>query len=129
MPKKADAALRSEIEILKRASEKHGVAEHRARQKVLALQEAAKRAQLSTQEIEELVVEVEGELPALKSQRATKEGAYAKIKEEGDRVRKEREREEEKERRKIDLMRGELTGLGNKMDRLNGKRERLEGGA
>ncbi|KAF8189808.1 hypothetical protein K438DRAFT_2018783 [Mycena galopus ATCC 62051] len=125
---KADAALRSEIEILKRASEKHSVAEHRARQKVLALQEAAKRAQMSTREMEELVVEVEAELPALRRQRAEKEGAYSKIKEDADRVRKEREREEERERRRVELMKGELTGLTNKMERVNGKKDKLEAG-
>ncbi|KAJ7152588.1 hypothetical protein C8R43DRAFT_1235612 [Mycena crocata] len=125
---KADAALRSEMEILKRASEKHTVAEHRARQKVLALQEAAKRAQMSTREMEELVLEVEAELPALKSQRAEKEVVYLKIKEDADRVRKEREREAERERRKLDIMKGELTGLSNKMERLNGKKEKLETG-
>ncbi|KAJ6631065.1 hypothetical protein B0H10DRAFT_1980682 [Mycena sp. CBHHK59/15] len=102
---KADAALRSEIEILKRASEKHTAAEHRARQKVLALQEAAKRAQISTREMEELVQNVETELPSLRQQRAEKEGAYLKIKEDADR---------------------ELTGLNNKMERLAGKREKLE---
>ncbi|KAK7046630.1 hypothetical protein R3P38DRAFT_2874827 [Favolaschia claudopus] len=123
---KADAALRSEIEILKRASEKHTVAEHRARQKVLALQEAAKRAQISTHEMEELVVEVEAELPSLRECRAEKEDAYGKVKAEADRARKEREREEEKERRKLDHMKGELTGLNNKMERLTGKREKLE---
>ncbi|KAF7349312.1 hypothetical protein MSAN_01720700 [Mycena sanguinolenta] len=123
---KADAALRSEIEILKRASEKHSVAEHRARQKVLALQEAAKRAQISTREMEELVVEVEAELPALRRQREEKENAYSKIKEDADRVRKEKEREEEKERRKLDLMKGELTGLTNKVERVNGKKDKLE---
>ncbi|KAJ7432897.1 hypothetical protein B0H11DRAFT_1889592 [Mycena galericulata] len=125
---KADAALRSEIEILKRASEKHNAAEHRARQKVLALQEAAKRAQISTREMEEMVLEVEAELPALKIQRAEKEDAYLKIKDDADRVRNDREREEEKERRKLDLLKGELTGLSNKMERLNGKKEKLETG-
>ncbi|KAJ6571686.1 hypothetical protein B0H19DRAFT_1255632 [Mycena capillaripes] len=125
---KADAALRSEIEILKRASEKHTVAEHRARQKVLALQEAAKRAQMSTREMESLVLEVEAELPVLRIQRTEKEDAYSKIKEEADRARKEKEREADKERRKLDLMKGELTGLSNKMDKLNGKKDKLETG-
>nr|GAT51150.1 predicted protein [Mycena chlorophos] len=123
---KADAALRSEIEILKRASEKHAVAEHRARQKVLALQEAAKRAQLSTREIEEMVLEVEAELPALIKERAVREQVYSRVKDEADRARKDREREEDKERRKLESMKNELTGLGNKMEKLTGKREKLE---
>ncbi|KAF7289873.1 hypothetical protein MIND_01361700 [Mycena indigotica] len=123
---KADAALRSEIEILKRASEKHAVAEHRARQKVLALQEAAKRAQTSTKDIEGMVVEVEAELPALLKERSGREKAYARVKEEADRARREREREEDKERRKVEAMKNELNGLGNKMEKLTGKREKLE---
>ncbi|KAJ7207188.1 hypothetical protein GGX14DRAFT_456510 [Mycena pura] len=123
---KADAALRSEIEILKRASEKHAVSEHRARQKVLALQEAVKRAQISTREMDEMVLEVEAELPALLVQRADKEEAYSNIKQDADQARKEKDREAEKERRKLDIMKSELAGLNNKMDRLNGKREKLE---
>lgn len=125
---KADAALRSEIEILKRASEKHTAAEHRARQKVLALQEAVKRAQTATREMEEMVKEVEGGLPALKEKRAEKEQAYVKVKEDADRARKEREREGEKERKRVEMMKGELAGLGNKMEKLNGKKEKLEDG-
>lgn len=39
----ADATLRAKIELLKGASEKHAAAEHRARQKMCALQEAAKQ--------------------------------------------------------------------------------------
>lgn len=124
---KADAALRSEIELLKRASERYVSAEHRARQKVLALQEAAKRAVMSTQEMEEMVREMEEAMPALKERRAAMEIAYRKVKTDAERVRKEKELEEEKERKKLETMRGEMTGLGNKMDRLNGKREKLEG--
>ncbi|KAJ7048496.1 hypothetical protein C8F01DRAFT_1004475 [Mycena amicta] len=123
---KTDAAMRSEIEILKRASEKHAVAEHRARQKVLALQEAAKRAQISTREMEEMVLQVEAELPALLRERSGREEGYLRVKEDADRARREREREEEKERRKLELMKSELTGLGNKMEKLTGKREKLE---
>lgn len=124
---KADAALRSEIELLKRASERQVGAEHRARQKMLALQEAAKRAVMSTREMEEMAREMDEAMPALKEQRAAKEGVYKMVKEKADQARKEKELEEEKERKKLDGLRGEMAVLGTKMDRLNGKREKFEG--
>ncbi|KAF8067714.1 hypothetical protein FPV67DRAFT_1152297 [Lyophyllum atratum] len=124
---KADAALRSEIDILKRASEKHVAADHRAKQKLLSLQEAVKRAQTATRETEELVKEVEEMIPELNQQRQEKEAEYTKIKEQADRVRKERDRQTEKEKKKLESMRGELTGLTNKMEKLNAKKEKMEG--
>ncbi|KAF8880059.1 hypothetical protein BD779DRAFT_1676113 [Infundibulicybe gibba] len=123
---KADAALRSEIDILKRALEKSAAAEHRVKQKILALQEAFKRAHVSTREIEEMVTEVEAEVPAIHREKAEREEAYARVKEEADRVREERDREAEKERKALEIMKGELTGLNNKLERLNGKKDKLE---
>ena len=55
---KADAALRSEIDTLKRASEKHVQQEARAKQKVLALQEAVRRTVATTDEIKAMIKEV-----------------------------------------------------------------------
>ncbi|KAG6890500.1 hypothetical protein C0995_007699 [Termitomyces sp. Mi166 len=124
---KADAALRSEIETLKRASEKHVVADHRAKQKNLSLQEAVKRAQIATSETEILVEEMEAHMPELVKQRQEKELEYTNIKEKADRVRKERERQAEKEKKKLESMKTELAGLTNKMEKLNAKKEKLEG--
>jgi hypothetical protein len=124
---KADAALRSEIEVLKRASEKHAVAEHRARQKVLALQEAVKRAQTATKEVEGLVREVEAALPGLRIQRDEKEEEYAKVKEEVDRAQRDWDKESEKDKKRIEAVTGEMTVLGNKLERLNSKKDKLEG--
>ncbi|KAK0445978.1 uncharacterized protein EV420DRAFT_1622562 [Desarmillaria tabescens] len=123
---KADANVRSEIEALKRSSEKTAAAEHRARQKVLALQETVKRAQLSTKEMEAQVKEEEEALPDLQAQRDLKEGEYLKIKGEADRARKVRESEAEKERKRVELMNTELNSLNNKLERLQAKKEKLE---
>jgi hypothetical protein len=125
---KADAALRSEIEILKRASDKNAAAEHRAKQKILSLQEALKRAQTATRETEELTKEVGSLVPDLDKQRAEKEEEYNKVKQEADRIRNEREQESEKERKRLELMKGELTGLNNKLEKFNGKKDRIETG-
>ncbi|KAF8156796.1 hypothetical protein B0H34DRAFT_675204 [Crassisporium funariophilum] len=124
---KADAALRSEIDTLKRTSEKHTANEVRGKQKVLALQEAAKRAQNATKETEESVKELEEDLPELNKRKEEKEEEYRRIKLEAEGVRRERESVEEKERKKVEAMRTELAGLCNKLEKLNGRKEKLEG--
>lgn len=126
---KADAALRSEIDILKRASEKNSIAEHRTKQKILALQEAVKRAQIATRDTEETVTIVESEVPVLNEKKTEKELGYAQIKEQADRVRGEREREDEKERKKMETTRAELASLNSRLEKLNMKKEKLETGA
>lgn len=123
---KADAALRSEIEALKRSSEKHVAADHRAKQKNLSLQEAVKRAQIATSETEVFVQEMEALMPELDKQRQEKELEYTVIKEKADRVRKERERQTDKEKKKLESMKNELAGLTSKMEKLNVKKEKLE---
>ncbi|KAG5732163.1 hypothetical protein E4T56_gene5841 [Termitomyces sp. T112] len=124
---KADAALRSEIETLKRASEKHVAADHRAKQKNLALQEAVKRAQIATSKTEALVEEMEAFMPELEKRRHEKESEYTNTKEKADRVRQERNRQTEKEKKKLETMKTELASLTNKMEKLNAKKEKLEG--
>ncbi|KAH9477847.1 hypothetical protein JR316_0010079 [Psilocybe cubensis] len=123
---KADAALRSEIETLKRTSEKNSSAELRGKQKVLALQESVKRANNATKEMEQAVEEIKSGLPELTSVKDQKEAEYAKIKQEADRIKKEREDVEEKERKRIDTMKAELAGLTNKLEKLGGKKDKLE---
>ena len=123
---KADAALRSEIDALKRASEKHAAAEHRARQKVLALQEAVKRAQAATKEVEGIVRDVEAALPTLRQQRDEKENEHTRAKEELERAQREWDKEAEKDKKRIETVTAEFTALCNKLERLNAKREKLE---
>ena len=123
---KADSALRSEIDTLKRTSERNGAAELKGKQKVLALQEAVKRAQNATKETEELSAEIEANMPELNEKKQKKEDEHSKIKSEADKARKEREDVEEKERKRLDLMKAELAGLTHKLEKLGGKREKLE---
>ena len=123
---KADSALRSEIDTLKRTSERNAAAELKGKQKVLALQEAVKRAQNVTKETEELSAEVEANMPELNERKQKKEDEHSKIKSEADKARKEREDVEEKERKRLDSMKAELAGLTHKLEKLGGKREKLE---
>ncbi|KAF9017159.1 hypothetical protein BDP27DRAFT_1174452, partial [Rhodocollybia butyracea] len=78
---KADAHLRSEIDILKKSSERFVSSEQRSKQKVLALQEAVKRAQLLTRDLEEKVLVVTNdEVPVLNEEKCKRESEYRQIK-------------------------------------------------
>ena len=123
---KADSALRSEIDTLKRTSERNSATELKGKQKMLALQEAVKRAQNATKETEELSAEVEANMPELNERKQKKEDEHSKIKLEANKARKQREDVEEKERKRLDLMKVELAGLTHKLEKLGGKREKLE---
>ena len=124
---KADAALRAEIESLQRSSEKHGVSEQRTKQKILALQEAHKRAIAAAQEMEEEVRRVEALLPDL-VKKEEKERECEKLEAEAANVRKEREQIEETEKKQIESMRAELAVLNHKLEKLGGKKDKLETG-
>ena len=125
---KADAALRVEIETLQRSSEKHGVSEQRAKQKVLALQEAQKRAIAAAEETEERRREVEALLPDLVKKKEGKARECQKLEAEAAKVRKEREQVEEAEKKQIESMKGELAALNHKLEKLAGKKDKLESG-
>lgn len=125
---KADAALRVEIETLQRSSEKHGVSEQRAKQKILALQEAQKRAIAAAQETEEKMREVEALLPDLVKKKEKVGRECEKLEAEAAKVRKEREQIEEAEKKQIESMNAELAALNHKLEKLAGKKDKLESG-
>jgi len=123
---KADSALRSEIDTLKRTSEKNVAVEVKGKQKVLALQESVRRAQNFTKELEEAAEEVESVLPELNAEKERKEKAHAKILAEAKQVRKEKDEIVEKEKKRVESLRSELASLTNKLEKLGGKREKIE---
>lgn len=124
---KADAALRSEIDTLKRASDRHTAGENRARKKVLALQEAVKQTLAAARDIEALVKDIEAALPALEERKAAVEKEWTKVKDEAARVRARREEAEQREKMRAEVMQVELAGLVNRLEKLSGKREKFEG--
>jgi vacuolar-type H+-ATPase subunit D/Vma8 len=125
---KTEAATRSEIDALKRASDKYSSVEHRARQKVLALQEAVKQTLAAASESEALVVEAEVSLPISRKQIETVEGEYKAVKEKAEKVREEKKMLERKERKRTESMQAELASLTSKLEKLNGRKEKLEMG-
>lgn len=124
---KADAALRSEIDTLKRASEKYVQQEARAKQKVLALQEAVRRTVAATEEIKAMIKEVEEMLPELEKRRKETEVEWRRVNQQAESIRSKREDAESKEKRKTEGLQAEVASLGNRMERLNVRREKLEG--
>ncbi|KAK1226854.1 hypothetical protein PQX77_010158 [Marasmius sp. AFHP31] len=125
---KADAALRSEIEVLRRASERHNAGELRAKQKVLALQEAVKRANSSVTETKAEIQQVEEANPELEAERDQKEKEYQRILAQADKMRAEREHEEEVVRKRIDGYKSELNTLNKAQEKLETKQEKAENG-
>ncbi|KAI0674573.1 hypothetical protein C8Q78DRAFT_966276, partial [Trametes maxima] len=124
---KADAALRSEIDTLKRASDRYAAGESRARQKILALQEAVKQTLAAAEDIEALVKDIETALPVLEERKAEVEKEWVRVKDEAEQTRLRRAEAEQKENARAEAMQAELAGLVNKLDKLNGKRDKLDG--
>ncbi|TBU47069.1 hypothetical protein BD309DRAFT_952790 [Dichomitus squalens] len=124
---KADAALRAEIDTLRRASDRQAAGEGRARKKVLALQEAVKQTLAAAQDIEALVSEIEGALPGLEERKREVEREWEQVSGEADRARRRREEAEGRERAREEAAQQELAGLVTRLEKLSGKRQKLEG--
>ncbi|KAH6909480.1 hypothetical protein BKA70DRAFT_200912 [Coprinopsis sp. MPI-PUGE-AT-0042] len=123
---KKDAALKAEIEALKRSSEKFSANEVRQRQKNLALQESVKRAQAATRETQQLVRDVESEVPEVLKEKEKKEKEHETVKQEAEKVGKEKKERVEEEKKRREGMKNELAALTNKLEKLNAKKERQE---
>ncbi|KAJ4468840.1 hypothetical protein J3R30DRAFT_1613089 [Lentinula aciculospora] len=124
---KADATLRSEIDVLKRASERYLSSEQRSKQKVLALQEAVKRAQTVTREMEMTMKEVNGEIPGLKEEKQQREAEHKQVKEAANKMRREKDARAEQEKKRIESMKNESNILTKQLEKLEVKKEKLEG--
>ena len=123
---RADAAIRADIETLKRASEKFASVEHRSRQKVLALQEAVKQTLAAAADTNIAVTDAETSMPALRDQQTKAEKEFEIAKRQAAQAREVREALESREKKRIDSLQTELAGLGGKLEKLNGKQEKLE---
>jgi len=123
---KADAAIRADIETLKRASDKFVSVENRARQKVLALQETVKQTLAAGSDIGTAVADIEASMPALRERQVETEKECKLAKRQAAQAREERAVLEREEKKQIDSLQTELAGLGSKLEKLNGKREKLE---
>ncbi|KAH0834872.1 hypothetical protein J3R83DRAFT_10501 [Lanmaoa asiatica] len=123
---KTITSLRAEIDVLKRASEKAGIAEGKARQRVRALEDAVRRANEGREQVEQLIAADEQELPGLREKQSEAEDVLRTVKREADAVREEREKREEEVRKRKESMKGECATLNQRLERLTVKKERLE---
>ncbi|KAG9073719.1 hypothetical protein FRC06_011188, partial [Ceratobasidium sp. 370] len=124
---RADAALRSEIEALKKAVEKNAAGEQRAKQKILALQEAVKQALAAAVETDNTVKEMERALPELEARRAQAEAEHAQASEEAARSAAETKAALDADRKKTAEVEGELASLTARLEKLTAKRDKLAG--
>ena len=123
---KTTTSLRTEIDVLKRGSEKAGIAEGKARQRVRALEDAVRRANEGREQAEQLTTVDEQELVGLGEKQPEAEEILRTVKKEADEVRAEREKREEEGMKRMESMRGECATLNQRLERLTVKKERLE---
>jgi hypothetical protein len=124
---RAEAAVRLEIETVKKATEKAGSLDLRAKQKTLALQEQVKQAWAGSEaadkeaaEVEAGLAELEGRLEGMRAEveSAKEEHKQAKDKEEEVRDREKKNRAEEEKK---------LQEVVGKIEKLRVKKEKKEG--
>ena len=123
---KTTTSLRAEIDVLKRASEKAGIAEGKARQRVRALEDAVRRANEGRKQGEQLTAADEQELLGLRERQSEAEEVLTAVKSEADTIRAEREKREEEGRKRRESVKGECATLNQRLERLTVKKERLE---
>lgn len=124
---RADAALRSEIEALKKAVEKNAAGEQRAKQKILALQEAVKQALAAAVETDNTVKEMERALPELEARRAEAEEEHARASEDAQKSAAETKAALEADRKRTAEVEGELAVLTSRLEKMSAKRDKMAG--
>ncbi|KAI5119373.1 hypothetical protein M0805_001049 [Coniferiporia weirii] len=124
---KGDAVRRNEIEALKRAAEKHAAAEMRGKQKVRALQEAAKQAGAAAREAEESSREVSASLPALRAREKEVTEQHKGVVKEAERMKEEADEALRADKKSTSDLQTELAALTTRLEKLQAKRERLSG--
>lgn len=123
---RSDAALRAEIEAIKRTAEKQSVVDQRAKQKVLALQEAVKQTNAATGELEAEARAVEGDLPRVRQEEAVVEVEYATVRETADKKEAEVEEALRADKKRVSDAQTELASVNNRLEKLQAKKGKLE---
>ena len=123
---RSDAAIRAEIETIKRTAEKQSVADQRGKQKVLALQEAVKQTIAATGELEAEARAVEGDLPRVRQEEAVVEVECATVRETADKKETEAEEAIRADKKRISDAQAELVSVTNKLEKLQAKKGKLE---
>ena len=124
---KADATKRTEIDALKRAAEKHVAAEVRGKQKMRALQEAAKQASAAAREAEDSTKDLEASLPALRERENEAAARHEAIAVDAAQAQADAEEALAADRARAEALRNELNSLKTRLEKLQAKKARLSG--
>ncbi|GMK58305.1 hypothetical protein CspeluHIS016_0503370 [Cutaneotrichosporon spelunceum] len=123
---RSEAALKSEIESLKKSNEKAGSNDQRNRQKYLALQEQVKQGLAAAETASTETKEVKDGVPSLEKLMEQVAVDLEGVKAEWDEVKKaEDEAQEADKKRRADEDK-KLSDIGNKVDKVRAKRDRKE---
>jgi len=123
---RSNTAIRAEIEAIKRTAEKQSVADQRAKQKVLALQEAVKQTNAATGELEAEARAVEGDLPRVRQEEAVVEVEFATVRETADKKEAETEEAIRADKKRISDAQAELASVTNRLEKVQAKKGKLE---
>lgn len=123
---RAEAALRAEIDTLKRASDKASAAELRSKQKVLALQEAVKQSLAATADAKTEAAAIDESTTPLRKREAELEAQVARLREEAARVRAEADDAVAADAKRMADAQQDLAVHDARAEKLTAKRARLE---
>ncbi|KAH7104991.1 hypothetical protein BKA62DRAFT_432217 [Auriculariales sp. MPI-PUGE-AT-0066] len=123
---RAEAALRAEIDTLKRASEKANAAEIRSKQKVLALQEAVKQSLAATSDAKAETTTVEREAATLRARERELEAQVQRLREEAAKSRALADEAVGQDNRRLADAQAELSTAESRGEKLFGKRDKLQ---
>ncbi|KAG8852610.1 hypothetical protein FRB96_008609 [Tulasnella sp. 330] len=122
---RADTAIRSEIEVLKRASEKNTTLEVRNKQKLLALQQSVKHLTSATEVLDDQNRVLAAAVPELEGREKAVSEDYAHTKEEMERSATETEDALKVEKKRTADLEEEVAALDKELERLNVQKNRL----
>ncbi|KZV99608.1 hypothetical protein EXIGLDRAFT_724620 [Exidia glandulosa HHB12029] len=123
---RAEAALRAEIDSLKRASDKASAAEQRSKQKVLALQEAVKQSLAATSDAKAEAAIIEDSTATLRHQEDELEAQVARLREEASRIKAQADEAVAADTKRLSDAQQELATYESRDEKLSAKRVRLE---
>ncbi|KAI0317951.1 hypothetical protein OF83DRAFT_1242929 [Amylostereum chailletii] len=124
---KSQSALRSDIASLKRSSQKHSTGDVRMRQKVRALEEAAKQAAKGREDVDAECNIIAAEQELTEQEHAVQQKRWQEVSELAERERRKREGAEETATFRVQGVKADLTSVEAKLEKLQARREKLEG--
>lgn len=122
---RVENSVRAEIEALKKSAEKQSIPDQRARQRVLALQEAVKQTQSATADLEAQTSQIQEEVPRLRQEEAAVAAEHGALREIANKKNAEVENAIRVDKKRMSELQSEVTTLSNRIDKLTTKRDKL----